>query len=381
MRTHGWTPTRRHSAIVVLAAAALAAGLEGAPASTGTGTLASALTAPTKPSRTQSARPKVVGASPTSPPSPSAERPDPRETSTSPSHLLGITADPHESSAKSHVPTSDDEKPDDGTGRPGTENDDRSGNEPAWAPPAPLPSASADSRRVTVVLTPHPDDETLSLGAWTANAVAQGQRVIIVAVTDGRGTGAIKSLSTKLGRGVTRNEIADARIRELISASIALGIDPGDIYLAHCDAERSAGGARITPPEATAIVETFAERFPLATFATMSWVAERHTDHLVVGQALRDASETGVVKKSVFAISRLWWKLPSPKPVTDVRATSATARRRVLAAAASYQVWNPARKRYSVGWLSVRHQFTSLIADPRSRVHQGPKPTLSGMEP
>jgi hypothetical protein len=53
----------------------------------------------------------------------------------------------------------------------------------------------------------------------------------------------------------------------------------------------------------------------------------------------------------------------------DVLPVSATARRRVLLAAAAYNRWDPADHRLAVGWTSVHPQFTALLADPRDRVH------------
>ncbi len=52
----------------------------------------------------------------------------------------------------------------------------------AWA--AALPELEVDAPRA-VVVTPHPDDETLGCGGLIADLVARGAEVIVVAVTDG----------------------------------------------------------------------------------------------------------------------------------------------------------------------------------------------------
>jgi LmbE family N-acetylglucosaminyl deacetylase len=244
-----------------------------------------------------------------------------------------------------------------------------------WAAPAPLPAGSPPDRHVLVVLSPHPDDETLSFGVWIAEAAARGDRVIVISLTDGRSTGAIETVSTRLGRDLTRDDIAEARIRELQQAAVQLGVAPSDVYRARLDADGTPGGSRVTVPEAAAVIRAFAARFPQATFATMSWIAEKHPDHLDAGQALHEAVLAGTVHDARFAISRLWWNLPAPNE-TDVVPTSAAVRAKVAAAAEAYELWDPSHQRYSVGWLSVRHQFTSLIADPRTRLH-GLPPTPS----
>jgi LmbE family N-acetylglucosaminyl deacetylase len=238
----------------------------------------------------------------------------------------------------------------------------------AWTPPTALPAPAVGSRHVNVVLSPHPDDETLSLGVWTADALLRGDRVILVALTDGRGTGALPALETRLGHALTRDQIGTARIAELRSAATALGIAPSDVYLAHLDAATSTGETRLTVAEAGAVIRAFAARFPGATFATMSWTAERHPDHRAAGYALWQAQTAGTVHSSVFAVSRLWWSLPSPL-AQAVHPTSAEARRRVIAAAAAYGLWDPQHQRYAVGWTSVHSQFVALLGDLRDRIH------------
>jgi LmbE family N-acetylglucosaminyl deacetylase len=224
-----------------------------------------------------------------------------------------------------------------------------------------------------VVLSPHPDDETLSFGPWIADATARGDRVVVVALTDGRSTGAITAVSTRLGHPLNRDEIGAARLRELHQATAALGVAPRDVYRAELDGAATPGGTRITVAETAAVVRAFAARFPEATFATMSWVAERHPDHLNAGRALFQASTDGVVAHAVFAESRLWWDLPGPATL-DVLPSSASVRQHVAAAAAAYEVWDPAHQRYAVGWNSVHGQFTSLLADPRTRLHGPERP-------
>jgi LmbE family N-acetylglucosaminyl deacetylase len=242
-----------------------------------------------------------------------------------------------------------------------------SGGGAAWTPSAPLPAVAATGERVDVVLSPHPDDETLSLGVWIANAVGRGDRVIVVSLTDGRTTGAVTKLSARLGHAVSRDEIAVARTLETRDAAAQLGVRPGDVYLAHLDGA-GAGGTRATEGEVADVIAVFAARYPTATFATMSWAAERHPDHLSAGLALRAASAEGTVARAVFAISRLWWALPSPR-AGDVLPVDPSARRRVLRAARAYDRWDPPVHRLAVGWTSVRPQFAALLADPRDRVH------------
>lgn len=236
-----------------------------------------------------------------------------------------------------------------------------------WVPDRPLPLASP-GRRVNIILTPHPDDETLSMGVWAVNAIRRGERVIVVCLTDGRTSTALKTISKRLGRPLSREDLAAARVREMRSAVASMGVAPDDVYLTHLDGEATAGGARLTQGKAYAVIKAFVQRFPAATYVTMSYVAERQPDHLNAGRALWQAMSDGTVRHGLFAVSRLWWGLSSP-PITQVLPASPYERSRVLTAARSYDVWDPARQRYGVGWASVPTQFLELEADPRDHIH------------
>ena len=243
---------------------------------------------------------------------------------------------------------------------------------PAWRPIDALPPAHSpqqvSGRPVDIVLSPHPDDETLSLGVWIANRVGRGDRVIVVALTDGRATGATGPIGRRLGRVVDRDEIAAARMREMRAAAAALGVAPGDVYAAHLDTDASPGGSRATVPEVGDVIAAFAERFPQAEFATMSYLAEHHKDHLNAGQALVEAWRAGLVTHAEFAVSRLYWNQSLPGEHDELPG-SAQARAAVVAAARAYDLWDPAHGRLSVGWYSVRPQFEALLTDPVDRLH------------
>lgn len=48
-------------------------------------------------------------------------------------------------------------------------------------------------QRVTVIYSPHPDDETLRLSGYISFAAARGDKLILVAVTDGGGTSLVRA--------------------------------------------------------------------------------------------------------------------------------------------------------------------------------------------
>jgi len=251
---------------------------------------------------------------------------------------------------------------------------------PAWIwAPSPLPPPETSGRPVDVFCTPHPDDETLSMGVLIAAAVARGDRVIVVALTDGRTTGAVRDVNARLaatGRGpLDPDAVAAARIGELRRAVADLGVRAGDVVTAHLDTPDSDGGALVTVAEATQVMRALAARYPGATQVTMSDVAEHQQDHLDAGVALHRLQAAGVVPAASWTVSRLWWQQPGPRWTWAV-ATPAE-RDAVLRASREYRTWDPADGDYAFGFFSVRWQFAALDRDVRDRVH-GTGPTVPG---
>lgn len=85
-------------------------------------------------------------------------------------------------------------------------------------------ASSIDSRAssgASLVVAPHPDDETLGCGAVIARAKASGQKVRVVIMTDGAAAG--KSAK------ITPEQLAHIRHEETLQAGKALGLAPEDI--------------------------------------------------------------------------------------------------------------------------------------------------------
>lgn len=268
-----------------------------------------------------------------------------------------------------------------------------------WRPLGVLPAAGTDRRPTLVVLSPHPDDETLSMGVLMAEAEQRGVRCVLVVMTDGwttsafpreavrwdawaaqdpvRAAGVLRHLDPAMASAasagqqapaLTRQVLALARTQETRAAARRLGVAPGDVVLAHLDAPDSDGGPRTTVAEAESVIRTLARRFPTATFVTMSYAAERQPDHLDDGIALDRLAAAGVVHRALFAVSRVWWSMPSPS-ARWLAPVDPAVRSDVLAAAASYRDWDPADLRLGVGWASVHRQFEAMLHDVRDRVH------------
>lgn len=249
-----------------------------------------------------------------------------------------------------------------------------------WHPAQPLPAPETHGHPLEIFYTPHPDDETLSMAPLITRAAAAGTRVIVVAMTDGTTTGAIRLVNERLAKSgrpakggfapLTRAQIGQARDLELRRAARALGVAPGDVYFAHLDARTSDCGTAVSVGEARDVMTAMAKRFPGATHVTMSFAAERNTDHLACGFALRDLARARVVSDARWTVSRLWWSLQSP-PSSWVLPGTRSERARIASAVAAYGLWDPAHLSYAIGMASVRPQFVAEELDPRARVHRG----------
>ena len=121
-----------------------------------------------------------------------------------------------------------------------------------------------------VVLSPHPDDETLGLGGLIAQARSAGQEVHVVVLTDGAGShpNSIEFPPEKL---------VDLRKAEVRAAGEILGMDPACVY--HLDLPDTQA-----PSEGPAFVEAvrFVSELVRRTGAKnlfVTWDQDPHCDH------------------------------------------------------------------------------------------------------
>jgi LmbE family N-acetylglucosaminyl deacetylase len=83
---------------------------------------------------------------------------------------------------------------------------------------------TASETRSCVVIAPHPDDESIGMGATIARKTAAGTPVALIVATDGR--------YSSVGDEHTFDETIEKRKEELISAATILGIEKSNIFFA-----------------------------------------------------------------------------------------------------------------------------------------------------
>jgi LmbE family N-acetylglucosaminyl deacetylase len=158
-----------------------------------------------------------------------------------------------------------------------------------------------------VVVAPHPDDETLGLGATIAQLSASGVDVTVVSVTDGGGAypGLSASEQTQL-EFTRRGELQRAAVHLGVSTSISLGLPDGQVSA--------------NEDELAAMLTDVLRGQPPGTWCAATWRGDGHPDHEAVGRAAaRAADATG----AVFVEYPVWmwhWAGPADPAVPWERA-------------------------------------------------------------
>lgn len=215
----------------------------------------------------------------------------------------------------------------------------------------------ASRRRPPVIwYAPHPDDETIFMGASIGGQ--RQRRNVVVVVTRGAASQALAKVNAHAPQPLSVEDFQAARQRELAAAVAALGVAPGDL-LAH---DLPDGG--VEPEAVRRIIRRLAEQHPGAQHRSMSYL-DPHPDHRACGEALQQAFTAGEVADCVFhlPVPLVSERLGEPVPL-DVRAIE-----RKRAALREYEVWNPSRRRYALGAHSVATLIRMQYNDPRERVH------------
>jgi LmbE family N-acetylglucosaminyl deacetylase len=146
----------------------------------------------------------------------------------------------------------------------------------------------------SLVIAPHPDDETLGCGATIAQLRSRGQQVIVVIVTDGAACGRSAILGPK--------EIAAIRRTETQNAMKALGVLPEDvIFLQFPDSQ---AGERVTEIEA-ALGEHISRIAPCQIFSPYG--VDSHVDHRGVATAIERLCHKGLISCPLYEYPIWFW--------------------------------------------------------------------------
>jgi LmbE family N-acetylglucosaminyl deacetylase len=174
--------------------------------------------------------------------------------------------------------------------------------EPAWETVTTGATALDLPLRRTIIVVPHPDDETLLAGGLIARQAGRGVPVIIVAVTDGE---AAYPTWPAPGLGRLRRSEQDKALHMLdvpLGSTIRLHIPDGKV----ADHEDE-------------LSDVLADLIEPNDLVVAPWVHDWHPDHEACGRAATLAAET----RPVTLIGSLFWAYyrvdPVEYPALDVR--------------------------------------------------------------
>jgi LmbE family N-acetylglucosaminyl deacetylase len=176
----------------------------------------------------------------------------------------------------------------------------------------PLPALDLTECPQLIVVAPHPDDETLGLGATIAQLTATGVPVRVVSVSDGGAAHPGASDCDRLRMETTRRY-------ELRRATGLLGTPP-PISLGLPDGELAEHEDRLTE-----MLTEILEPAGPATWCAATWRGDGHPDHEVVGRAASAACARTGAALLEYPVWMWHWALPADPAVPWHQAYSAPA--------------------------------------------------------
>jgi LmbE family N-acetylglucosaminyl deacetylase len=171
-----------------------------------------------------------------------------------------------------------------------------------WLIPETLPALDLTECPGLIVVAPHPDDETLGLGAMAAQLAASGVDVRVVSVSDGGAAdpGAPPSLRTRL-ESTRRNELRRATGILGVPTPMSLGLPDGQLEY-HEDGLTDA------------LVEILDDAAP-GSWCAATWRGDGHPDHETVGRAAAAACARSGATLLEYPVWMWHWASPTDPAV------------------------------------------------------------------
>ena len=148
--------------------------------------------------------------------------------------------------------------------------------------------------RSCVVLTPHPDDETIGMGATIARKVGTGSRVKIAVATDGR--------YSQNEEVIGQTDLIALRKKEFIQAITILGLNESDVIF--LDEEDS----KINVPNLKSKFEGYLDSLDFIPdeLMTTSWY-DGHVDHQMCAKVVKEIENSRKITARYCPI--YWWAM------------------------------------------------------------------------
>ena len=167
-------------------------------------------------------------------------------------------------------------------------------------------AAVVERHRDVLVVSAHPDDETLGVGGILSDLSHAGARVQVLVATDGE-------RSHPVGGGRARAELGERRRREVERAVDVLARTATVTHLGLPDGELDR--------HAATLVEQVRRRTGTDTLVLAPWVADGHRDHDALGRACVEAVSSIGGHLAHYPIWLWHWGTPDALPWPDVVAS------------------------------------------------------------
>jgi LmbE family N-acetylglucosaminyl deacetylase len=143
------------------------------------------------------------------------------------------------------------------------------------------------TQRSTLVIAPHPDDETLGCGATIAKAVRAGREVQVVIVCDGR--------HSHQSAAITPEQLGEIRRAEVVEACRALGVPPDRVHWIGCEDRHLEGDADLAQRRLGGIIRELGPQQILAPSGI-----DRHMDHRALASIVHRLMADGTIRCPVY---------------------------------------------------------------------------------
>lgn len=231
--------------------------------------------------------------------------------------------------------------------------------------------------KIIAYFAPHQDDELNNLGVDICRECEKGHDVFCTLCTDGSSSFVRKFLGNgeecflHPGRHVyhmERPEFAMARDREYRASCQSLGIREDRILISP---DRAQDGS-LSVEKAEGIIRDFLACHPQDEITVKVIMpasgCRQNPDHTNLGNAAKKLYAEGAFSHLELFFEPLLWGEPSPEKaeVERVDPENGEQRKKILKAVAAYNIWDPDKGFFAVGYHSVKDEFDAFAADPHT---------------
>lgn len=221
-----------------------------------------------------------------------------------------------------------------------------------------------NEEKTSIFYSPHADDEVLSLGPSILYHKDKGHKIVVVLLSEGKASSAYEKLNDQLNEKelstISRDEFANARVKEFKKSVEALGVKEEDIFIYQLP------DGDIQKDSVKKIMKEMNERYPSVTNHVMSY-RDPHQDHAATGVALKELMEEDSEFSGLFYIPVQEHKniesegsFKVPDHLIEDFENSLNA----------YRIWDPEDGYYSIGYSSVSPYFDLAEQGMMSKWHK-----------